>query len=252
MRQWLASLAERRPGHPLRILDVGCGRGDVVFWLLEQGWDAWGIDVDPRYIDIGRDYLKHTGHDPGRLRTIDGPRYPLDSDWFQVVISDQVIEHVADLDGLASEVSRVSGPGALGLHIFPARWRPVEVHMHTPLVHWLPKGSARRRALTALLMTRASAAYFTDRPVAERAEIFARFSNDETFYRPPRVIAEAMLRHGIRAELANTARSKVRHHAPWLPAAAVPLAGWVYRNAFSVCMETVQLWPAPDRQARPG
>jgi 2-polyprenyl-3-methyl-5-hydroxy-6-metoxy-1,4-benzoquinol methylase len=240
--QWLAGLTARTqlPRAGLRILDVGCGRGDVVFWLLEQGWDAWGIDIDSRYIDIGRDYLRSTGRDPGRLRAVSGESYPLRSSWFHVVISDQVLEHVANLDQLASEVSRVSRRGALGLHIFPARWRPVEVHMRTPFVHWLPKGAARRRALTALLLTHAGAAYFTDRPVAERAEIFARFSDEETFYRSLREIQGTMLRHGIKADPVRASRSKVSYHAPWLPAAGKPLAGWIYRNAFSVCLETVQ------------
>jgi 2-polyprenyl-3-methyl-5-hydroxy-6-metoxy-1,4-benzoquinol methylase len=243
MRQWLADIAARSQRSPsgLRILDVGCGRGDVVFWLLEQGWDAWGIDIDSRYIDIGRDYLQSTGRDPDRLRVFKSGSYPLCSSWFHVVISDQVFEHVANLDGLASEVSRVSQRGTLGMHIFPARWRPIEVHMRTPFVHWLPKGTTRRRALTALLLAHVSAAYFTDRTVAERAEIFARFSDEETFYRPLREIQETMLRNGIKADPVNASRSKVRYHAPRLPASVQPVAGWIYRNAFSVCMETAQL-----------
>jgi SAM-dependent methyltransferase len=243
LREWLTDIAAR-PGRPpsgLRILDVGCGRGDTVFWLLERGWDAWGIDVNSRYLDIGRDYLERTGRDPGRLRLLDGGSYPLSSNWFDVVISDQVLEHVADLDHLASEVGRVSRDTALGMHIFPARWRPMEVHMHTPFVHWLPKGTARRRALRVLLRAHAGAAYFTERTAAERAEIFARFSNEQTFYRPLREIRETMLRHGIKADPVNASRSKIRHHAPWLPAAVQPLAGWTYRNTFSVCLETVQL-----------
>lgn len=243
MRQWLADIAalSHRPPSELRILDVGCGRGDVVFWLLEQGWDAWGIDIDSRYIDIGRDYLQSIGRDPDRLRAFNGGSYPLCSGWFNVVISDQVFEHVANLDGLATEVSRVSQCGTVGMHIFPARRRPIEVHMHTPFVHWLPKGITRRRALTALLFAHVSAPYFTDRTVTERVEIFARFSDEETFYRSLREIQEAMLRHGIKADPVSASRSKVRYHASWLPDSVQPLAGWVYRNAFSVCMETVQL-----------
>jgi SAM-dependent methyltransferase len=243
VRQWLAGIAtrSRRLDSTPRILDVGCGRGDVVFWLLEQGWDAWGIDIDSRYIDIGRDYLQKTGRDPGRLRAFNGGSYPLCSSWFDVIISDQVFEHVANLDALASEVSRVSQHGTLGMHIFPARWRPIEVHMRTPFVHWLPKGDARRRALRGLLFSHVSAPYFTDRTAAERVEIFARFSDAETFYRSLREIQETMLHHGIKADPVNASRSKVTYHAPWLPASIQPLAGWIYRNAFSVCMETFQL-----------
>jgi SAM-dependent methyltransferase len=242
MRQWLADIARsRRPTPGPRILDVGCGRGDVVFWLLEQGWDAWGIDIESRYVDIGRDYLQRTGRDPDRIRVFNGATYPLFNSSFDVVISDQVFEHVANLDALASEVSRVSHYGTLGLHIFPARWRPIETHMRTPFVHWLPKGTSRRQALTGLLLMRCSAGYFADRTIAERAEIFARFSDEETFYRPLREIQETMQRHGMKADAVRASRSKMMYHAPWLPASVQPMAGWIYRNAFSVCIETVQL-----------
>jgi SAM-dependent methyltransferase len=253
MQKWLADITthSQRSTSSLRILDVGCGRGDTVFWLLQQGWDAWGIDLDSRYIDIGRDYLHNTGRDSDRLCVFNsGGSYPLRSNWFDVVISDQVFEHVANLNVLASEVSRVSRPGAIGMHIFPARWRPVEVHMHTPFVHWLPKGATRRRALTGLLLAHVSAAYFTDRTVAERVEIFARFSDEETFYRPLREIEETMLRHGIKADPIEASRSKVTYHAPWLPASVRPLAGWIYRNAFSVCLETAQILPGERIKSR--
>jgi SAM-dependent methyltransferase len=243
MQKWLTEIATTPGCRPsaFRILDVGCGRGDVVFWLLDQGWDAWGVDINPRYINIGRDYLRATGHDPDRLRIVDSNSYPLPSDWFDVVISDQVFEHVANLDALMSEVSRISHGGTLGMHIFPARWRPVEVHMHTPFVHWLPKGPARRRALKGLLSAHIGAAYFSDLPIAKRVEIFARFSDEETFYRPLVEIQQTMLRHGIKGDPARASRSKAIHHAPWLPPFAHPLVGWIYRNIFSVCIETVQI-----------
>jgi SAM-dependent methyltransferase len=243
MRLWLADAARRlqRPPGSIRVLDVGCGRGDTVFWLLDEGWDAWGIDVDCRYVDLGRKYLRETGRDPDRLRTVDGEAYPHLTDWFDVVISDQVFEHVADLDALAREVSRVSKPGALGMHIFPARWHPIEAHMRTPVVHWLPKGTSRRWMLKALLFAHIGASYFSDCSIAERVEIFSRYSDQETFYRPPRHIRNAMSRYGIEGDPISSSRAKVAHHAPWLPSLVRPLAGWIYRNACSVCMETVQV-----------
>jgi 2-polyprenyl-3-methyl-5-hydroxy-6-metoxy-1,4-benzoquinol methylase len=243
MRKWLSYIATTPCSRPsgIRILDVGCGRGDVVFWLLDEGWDAWGVDIDARYIDIGRDYLRGTGRDPDRLRVADSNSYPLPSGWFDVVISDQVLEHVANLDELMSEISRVSHRGTLGMHIFPARWRPVEVHMHTPFVHWLPKGAARRRALKGLLSAHIAAAYFSELPIAQRVEIFARFSDEETFYRPLSTIQETMLRYDIKGDPVNASRSKALHHVPWIPRFVHPLAGWIYRNVFSVCIETVQI-----------
>jgi SAM-dependent methyltransferase len=214
-----------------------------VFWLLRQGWDAWGFDIDPRYIHVGHEYLRCTGQDPDRLSTAHDGITSFPDSWFDVVVSDQVFEHVAILDPLITELSRVSKPGALGLHIFPARWRPIEPHMGTPFVHWLPKGTLRRFLLGALLSARVGVDHFKDRPVADRVQIFASFSDDETFYRSPSCISQAMLDHGISADVVTPSRAKVSHHAPWLPATCEPLVAWVYRNAFSVCLETVRLQP---------
>jgi SAM-dependent methyltransferase len=222
------------------VLDVGCGRGDTVFWLLRHGWNAWGFDIDPRYIHIGQEYLRATGGEPDRLRTLEAGVTTFPAGWFDVVTSDQVFEHVASLDHLVKEISRVSKSGALGLHIFPARWRPIEPHLGTPFVHWLPKGPLRRLLLRALLSAHVGVGYFEGRPVGERVHIFASFSDDETFYRSPRYIGQAMLGEGITADAVTPSRAKVRYHAPWLPATCAPLAAWIYRNAFSVCLETVQ------------
>ena len=32
----------------MNILDWGCGRGQAVLWLREQGYSAFGTDIDPR------------------------------------------------------------------------------------------------------------------------------------------------------------------------------------------------------------
>ena len=45
----MVDAAHRRSGvaaGSFRVLDVGCGRGDMVAWLCERGFDAYGVDVD--------------------------------------------------------------------------------------------------------------------------------------------------------------------------------------------------------------
>ena len=158
-----------------RVLDVGCGRGDTVAWLLENGWDAYGVDVSSSYVAHGQTYLKGIGEDPGRLRLItEDLTYPFDDSYFDFVISDQVFEHVSNLDSLAREVARVSKSGARGLHIYPAKWRPIEVHMFTPFIHWLPKGPVRRAGLAGTLSLGLGARYFKDFPLREQGRYFFR------------------------------------------------------------------------------
>jgi SAM-dependent methyltransferase len=229
----------RRDRKTVRVIDVGCGRGDTVAWLCAQGWDAYGIDVSPDYIQRGREYLSREGADPARLQLLnDDFTYPFPDGMFDVVLSDQVIEHVGDLELFASEVARISAPGASGMHIFPARWHPVETHLKSPFVHWLPKGPTRRAAVAAALRVGLAAPYFTEFPFQDRVEIFSRFSDEETFYRPLRATVATMERHGLRCDARLASRDKIGFHVPTAPKAALPLLGWLYRHMFSVVLHT--------------
>jgi hypothetical protein len=69
----------------------------------------------------------------------DGCRLPFRDAAFDVVFSNSVIEHVGDAASqqrFAREVARV---GRAFWIQTPNRWFPVEQHLLTPLVHWLPK-----------------------------------------------------------------------------------------------------------------
>lgn len=224
------------------MLDVGCGRGDTVAWLLEHGWDAYGIDVSCAYLKRGQRYLDETGADPSRLRSLgEDLIYPFSDAYFDIVLSDQVVEHVSNLDAFAQEVARVTVHDGMGLHIFPAKWRPIEVHMMTPFAHWLPHGAARRLAVSSALRLRLAAPYFGELPLRDRVDIFARFSENETFYRSLSETVATMKHHDLECDVANSSRDKVSFHVPQLPNSVIPAFGWLYRNFFSVVLRTRKL-----------
>jgi SAM-dependent methyltransferase len=73
----------------------------------------------------------------------DGCSLPFRDGAFDVVFSNSVIEHVGDRDRqrrFAREVARV---GRAYWVETPNRWFPVEQHLLTPLLHWLPRGWQR-------------------------------------------------------------------------------------------------------------
>ena len=236
-----SSLRAMGRGSPegVRVLDVGCGRGDTVAWLLARGWRAYGVDVSSAYLEHGRDYLLKVGENPERLQLLcDDLTYPFDDDYFDLVISDQVIEHVSDLGAFAREIFRVSTHGAVGLHIYPAKWRPIEVHMMTPFAHWFPKGPARRKVIVSALSLGLAAPYFKEFPLRERAEIFSRFSEGETFYRSIERTTATLEYYGLDCDAIAPSRHKVVFHMPRLPTPTIAGFGWLYRHAFSVALHT--------------
>lgn len=223
----LAELARQRPSAQVRVLDIGCGRGLHVGWLCEHGFEAYGADVVSEYIERGRPFFESRGWGADRLRLIDAAGLPFHEEDFDLVISDQVIEHVEDLDHFTAGVASVTRHAGLGLHIFPATLRPVEPHLRQPLVHWLPKGAARRRAIRLAARAGVGVTHFHELGPDAQAAIYAQFSETETFYRSRRKVVAAFQRQGLSVDLNWGPAFKLREKlGSRVPAAAVrPLAG---------------------------
>lgn len=207
-----------------KVLDLGCGRGELVAGLRAAGARAFGVEVDSRFVDSGR--ILETLHrdDYPILSTADGKGRSLFPDgFFDLVVSDQVLEHVADLDNVAEEIARVLAPGGQTVHMFPAHRRVVEVHYRMPFVHWLPKNGLRKSAIRAFLRAGFSRQFFPDRPLDQRTEIINTYANEETFYRPLREIADVFARRGIEPTYRQALKAFVASRIP----AARPFAGLI-------------------------
>lgn len=139
--QFCSEFAQRRPG--ARILDYGCGGGAVVAAGLAAGLDIWGADV--YYAGSNsRAEAAAAGLLGGAIREMTNGRIGWPSESFDLVVNNQVMEHIADLAGALEEMRRVLKPGGAMLSIFPSRdvWR--EGHIGIPFSHWFAKGSRLR------------------------------------------------------------------------------------------------------------
>ena len=126
-----------------KVLDFGCGAGEVVAAGRAAGLDMLGSDVF-----YGGSEARVEAERSGRLGTmiheIRGGRLPFEDGVFDLVTNNQVMEHVGDLDGVLREIHRVLKPGGTVLSIFPARDVCREGHIGIPFVHWFPKNSRLR------------------------------------------------------------------------------------------------------------
>ncbi|MBI5344461.1 MAG: class I SAM-dependent methyltransferase [Deltaproteobacteria bacterium] len=120
-----------------KVLDYGCGAGEIVVLLRERGIEAYGCDV----FYEGGDYSAQVPNGLGGsvIRRIEKSHILFDSGYFDFVINNQVMEHVEDLDSCLSEIKRVLKPGGKVLSLFPDKgvWR--EGHCGIPFLHWFPK-----------------------------------------------------------------------------------------------------------------
>ncbi len=115
-----------------KILDLGCGAGLMVKAGREKGFEFFGagFNLDDDFNTADQALVQN-----GILREINPQPYriPFDDCTFDIVISDQVFEHVMDYPTTLSEIHRVLKPGGSFLHIFPARYKPIEPHVFVPL-----------------------------------------------------------------------------------------------------------------------
>lgn len=90
-----------------RVLDFGCGNGDVVADLRRHGRDATGIELDEPRIRraLKPESVPHVALYPG------GIPLPFETGSFDWIVSTEVIEHVPDIARYVPEFHRVLRPG---------------------------------------------------------------------------------------------------------------------------------------------
>ncbi len=119
-----------------RILDFGCGEGWMVYAFRKLGYNAFGTDIEPPSLRVKELLCQEALAERGAAVLIDmdanDQRIPFSSDYFDVVVSWDVMEHVHDHVRTLTEIKRVLKPGGESLHYFPARYRPIESHTSVP------------------------------------------------------------------------------------------------------------------------
>jgi 2-polyprenyl-6-hydroxyphenyl methylase/3-demethylubiquinone-9 3-methyltransferase len=94
------------------VLDLGCAGGFMAEALAERGAHVTGIDPASDAIDAARDHAR-----AGKLRIAYdvgvGEALPYDDASFDAVVCVDVLEHVADLHRVLSEIARTMRPGGL-------------------------------------------------------------------------------------------------------------------------------------------
>ena len=122
------TVAAVKPG--MYVLDIGCGRGEIVRHCARLGAAALGIDYAPVALRMTRDMLEAERHDsasPGKMGVsrADAKYLPFSDNTFDRVLMFDVVEHLYpwELQQALVETRRVlKHDGQLIVHTAPNRW----------------------------------------------------------------------------------------------------------------------------------
>ncbi|MHC1698698.1 MAG: class I SAM-dependent methyltransferase [Geobacteraceae bacterium] len=123
------------PAEPgARMLEIGCGSGEMLKWLAEHGWEVEGLDFDPQAVQnaLSKGLKVYLG-------SIESQEFPANS--FDVIVMNHVIEHVPNPAALLHECYRILKPGgklvsvtpnvqSLGHKLFSSSWFHLDPPRH--------------------------------------------------------------------------------------------------------------------------
>jgi SAM-dependent methyltransferase len=123
------------------MLDVGCGRGDLLLRFAEAGWSATGLDISESAVQAARELGVQAS-----VGTIDTA--PLPDASFDLVVMNHALEHLHDPVGAFGHAHRLLRDGGSLIVAVPnwdsrlrrwfgTNWMPLEVPRH--LTHFSPK-----------------------------------------------------------------------------------------------------------------
>lgn len=162
-----SELRVRRTTGRVNLLDVGCGDGHLLLALhhhlaemIGLSVELQGFDVSDARIQPSKFFESAAGMLLSNAPEVDWQRrlslirstdaWPFGDASMDIVLSNQVLEHVLDVDHFMDELRRVLRPDGVCINLFPVRSQFVETHVGAPLAHRLSSDDVRKSYLGAL------------------------------------------------------------------------------------------------------
>jgi ubiquinone/menaquinone biosynthesis C-methylase UbiE len=184
------------------LLDFGCGNGAQTIGFSGDHCRTIGVDVQDEQLALFRHALSPLASPSILPVRYDGLHLPLRDSSVDVVVSFEVLEHVADEAAVLKEILRVLMPGGDLVITVPNRWWIFETHgAHLPILpwnripffSWLPRGFHRRYALARNYSRRAISALLREAGFRVRAARYVTAPMD--------VVSHPWLQRTLRASL---------------------------------------------------
>jgi len=127
-------------------LDYGCGSGEFIYYANNNGFNFKGVDNYYEATNI-KEFERGSAKENIFILSKDG-KIPFPDGTFDFISSEQVFEHICDLDMVLIELNRVLKENGRMLHIFPFIGYIKEGHYGIPFFHWFNSDTIPRRIWT--------------------------------------------------------------------------------------------------------
>lgn len=110
-----------------RLLDVGCGTGDLLYEFTLKANELWGIDIAADMISATNRRLQSIGIDVSRMHLIHGDieSATLPRNYFDLIICMGVLEHIEDKELFIKDIFKLLSPGGYIYIASPINLSPI-------------------------------------------------------------------------------------------------------------------------------
>jgi SAM-dependent methyltransferase len=183
-----------------RVLDAGAGNGMYASQIARR------FHAEVAMFDIELERIREAQPEIPHAVVAVAEHTPYPSDYFDTIISNEVIEHVQDDRLAVLEMIRILKPGGRAVIFCPNRWYPFETHGHywrgtyhfgnSPLINYLPDFVRNRLAPHVRAYTKRGLLHlFDDLPISiiHHSRIYGGYDNLVPRFGKPMIVVRNLL-----------------------------------------------------------